>query len=434
MYRPETDDFTPIIIDPEQNIGSGNISDLCKLSNGDFMATGNVTFTIHFDEHGQPHAIPNPLTSHASMAYRCCEDYSGNVWVIKFDDGMYRLDKQGNVSLITINDKIKSFISLGLGPDGKIYAGGEVRGLYRFESGSNDVEEVSAPTDNYTVRELRTIPGTQQMYVCTDGDGIFIYDCQFGTMTPCEFDDAQIDSRTQKVHSVAVSRNGDVWMALYQKGVFVISHNAVDFHYYGPKSLRYNTVGDHCITTLLRDHEGFLWVGTDNGGLFCLDADGQTRHHFPCTSDPWSIPSAIMNIYEDQQHRLWIGSYRQGAGTVDRRSGVFHNVPVTDARNPNSNVYDFAEDKRGTLWAASMGQGLLRYDEKQGIFVSQPTGAEPSATTLSRMSSTLAPTMVWSSIIPTIQAAKPNTSSAPSSSTASLVVRPPKSASVPTMV
>ncbi len=373
MYRPETDDFTPIIIDPEQQIGSGNISDLCKLSNGDFMATGNVTFTIHFDEHGQPHAIPNPLTPHASMAYRCCEDYSGNVWVIKFDDGMYRLDKQGNVSLITINDKIKSFISLGLGPDGKIYAGGEVRGLYRFESGSNDVEEISAPTDNYTVRELRTIPGTQQMYVCTDGDGIFIYDCQFGTMTPCEFDDAQIDSRTQKVHSVAVSRNGDVWMALYQKGVFVISHNAVDFHYYGPKSLRYNTVGDHCITTLLRDHEGYLWVGTDNGGLFCLDADGQSRHHFPCTSDPWSIPSAIMNIYEDQQHRLWIGSYRQGAGTVDRRSGVFHNVPVTDSSNPNSNVYDFAEDKRGTLWAASMGQGLLRYDEKQGIFVSQPT-------------------------------------------------------------
>ena len=111
MYRPETDDFTPIIIDPEQQIGSGNISDLCKLSNGDFMATGNVTFTIHFDEHGQPHAIPNPLTSHASMAYRCCEDYSGNVWVIKFEDGMYRLDKQGNVSLASLPSTTKSRVS-----------------------------------------------------------------------------------------------------------------------------------------------------------------------------------------------------------------------------------------------------------------------------------------------------------------------------------
>ena len=373
MYRPETDDFTPLIIDPEQHIGSGNISDLCKLSNGDFMATGNVTFTIHFDEKGQPHAVTNPLTPHASMAYRCCEDYAGNVWAIKLDEGMYRLDNQGNVSLLTINDDIKSFSSLGLGPDGKIYAGGDLRGLYRFEAGSNEFEEVSAPTDKYTVRELRTIPGTQQMYVCTDGDGIFIYDCQFGTMTPCEFDDAQIDSRSQKVHSVAVSRNGDVWMALYQKGVFVISHNAVDFHYYGPKSLRYNVVGDRCVTSLLRDHEGYLWVSTDNGGLFCLDADGQTRHHFPCTSDPWSIPSAIMNIYEDQHHRLWLGSYRQGAGTVDRRSGVFHNVPVVNAKNPVSNVYDFVEDKRGTLWAASMGQGLLRYDEKHGIFVAQET-------------------------------------------------------------
>ena len=369
MYRPDTDDFTTLIVDSAQHIGSGNISDLCKLSNGDFMATGNVTFTIHFDNEGQPHAMANPLTTHATMAYRCCEDYAGNVWVIKFDAGMYQLDNQGNVHLFTINDNIKGFTSLGLGPDGKIYAGGEVRGLYRFEAGSNDFEEVSAPSDKYTVRELRTITGTQQMYVCTDGDGIFIYDCQMGTMTPCEFDDAQIDSRTQKVHSVAVSRNGDIWMALYQKGVFVISHNAVNFHYYGPKSLRYNTVGDRCITSLIRDHEGYLWVSTDNGGLFSLDADGQARHHFPCTNDPWSIPSAIMNIYEDQHHRLWAGSYRQGGGIVNKQTGVYRQVPIENEKNSTSNVYDFAEDKRGTLWAASMGQGLLRYDEKRNVFV-----------------------------------------------------------------
>ena len=373
MYRPDTDDFTTLIIDSAQHIGSGNISDLCKLSNGDFMATGNTTFTVHFDDEGQPHAMANPLTTQATMAYRCCEDYAGNVWVIKFDAGMYELDNQGNVHLFTISDDIKGFTSLGLGPDGKIYAGGELRGLYRFEAGSNDFEEVSAPTDNYTVRELRTITGTQQMYVCTDGEGIFIYDCQFGTMTPCEFDDAQIDSRTQKVHSVAVSRNGDIWMALYQKGVFVISHNAVDFHYYGPKSLRYNNVGDHCITSLLRDHEGYLWVGTDNGGLFSLNDEGQTRHHFPCTSDPWSIPSAIMKTYEDSRHRLWVGSYRQGGGIVNKQTGVYRQVPIENEKNSTSNVYDFAEDKRGTLWAASMGQGLLRYDEKRNVFVPKET-------------------------------------------------------------
>ena len=90
---------------------------------------------------------------------------------------MYRLDKQGNVSLIPINDDIKSFISLGLGPDGKIYAGGEVRGLYRFESGSNDVEEISAPTDNYTVRELRTIPGPPPLYapLVSRSSGMLVY-------------------------------------------------------------------------------------------------------------------------------------------------------------------------------------------------------------------------------------------------------------------
>ncbi len=372
MYRPATDDFTPLIIDPEQNINTGNISDLCTLSNGDFMATGNVTFTIHFDDEDQPHAVANPLTAVARMTYRCCEDYQGNVWVISFEEGVHRMDNKGNVSAIPAGDSNSGFTSLGLGPDGIIYAGGSQRGLYRYNHKANSFEEVSRHTDNYMVRELRTIPGTQQMYVCTDGEGIFIYDCLANTMAPYILDDAQIDTRTQKVHSLAIARNGDVWMALYQKGVFVISHNAVDFHYYGPKSLRYNSIGDRCVTSLLRDHEGYVWVGTDNGGLYCINNDGQTHRHFPCTSDPKSIPSSIMNLFEDSRHRLWVGSYRQGGGIVDTRTGVYHQIRIEDDSNPSSNIYDFEQDKRGVLWAASMGQGLLRYDEAKGVFCRQP--------------------------------------------------------------
>jgi len=371
MYRPATDDFTPLIIDPDQQINSGNISDLCLLSNGDFMATGNITFTIHFDNEGQPHALANALTEKARMTYRCCEDHNGNVWAITFEEGIFQMDSLGNVSLITIEDNAQGFSSLGLGPDGRIYAGGTLRGLYRYNDQTRGFDEISLPADNYMVRELRAIPGTQQMYVCTDGDGIFIYDCMAGTMTPCIFDDAQIDSRTQKVHSLAISRHGDVWMALYQKGLFVVSSNAIDFHYYGPKSLRYNSVGEHCITSLIRDHEGYIWVGTDNGGLYCIDNEGQTHRHFQCTSDPKSIPSAIMNLYEDTHHRLWAGSYRQGGGIVDKQTGAYHQVNIEDEKGTSSNIYDFEQDKRGVLWAASMGQGLLRYDEAKGVFRQQ---------------------------------------------------------------
>ncbi len=368
MYRPATDDFTPLIIDPEQHIHSGNISDLCLLSNGDFMATGNITFTIHFDAEGQPHAMANALTEKARMTYRCCEDMKGNVWAITFDEGIYCMDSLGVVSQITIEGNTQGFSSLGLGPDGRVYAGGSLSGLYRYNDVTKAFDRIVLTSDSYMVRELRTIPATQQMYVCTDGDGIFIYDCMSGTFTPCTFDDTQIDSRSQKVHSLAISRHGDVWMALYQKGLFVVPSNAVNFHYYGPKSLRYNTVGDRCITSLIRDHEGYIWVGTDNGGLYCLDGEGQTQRHFQCTSDPKSIPSAIMNIYEDSRHRLWAGSYRQGGGIIDKQTGAYHQVYIEGEDSPTSNVYDFEEDKHGVLWAASMGQGLLRYDEARGVF------------------------------------------------------------------
>lgn len=374
MYRPLSDDFTPVICDTTAGILPGNVIDISPLANGDFLAAGNIPFTIRIDHNGQPQAVPNPFTHEITLTYRCCEDPEGNLWMIRFNDGIYRVGTDGRFAQIPLGDGLTGFTSLGVGPDGKIYAGGPKRGLYKYVAKTGDFVEVSAPDDNGQVCEILPVPGTQQMYICTDGMGVRIYDCITGSQTPYLFDDALIDSEIQKVHSLAVSCRGDVWMALYQKGVFVVSHNPVDFHYYGPKSLRYNCVGDRCITSLLRGHDGLLWVGTDNGGLYGIGEGGHTAAHFPCTPHPHSVPSAIINLFEDSRQRLWIGSYRQGGGIMDLKSGSCRYIPIEGQQDATSNIYAFAEDKNNQIWVGSMGSGLLRFDEERQIFVREDAG------------------------------------------------------------
>ena len=371
MYRPETDDFTTIICDTLQGILASNISDLLRLANGDFIVSGTYTFTIRIDENGVPHAFSNPLTKGIRSSLRCCEDYNGNIWTTSSVHGVHRLDKEGNLEQIPLSDDIKGFNLLEIGPDGTMYMGGADRGLYKYNKVTRRVEEITGPKDFFRVRELRAVPGTLQMYVCTDGEGVKILDCGTARLTNFDFDDAQMEVGTQKVHSLTTTRNGDIWMALYQKGVLVISGNPFDFNYYGPHSLRYNNIGDRCVTSMIRSHDGMLWVGTDNGGVYGLDEGGETRAYYPCNTGPGSVPAALVTLFEDSRQRVWFGSYGQGGGLLDLKTGVCHYIPVENQRSNAINIYAYAEDGSGNLWAGSMGNGILKYDEERKTFVRQ---------------------------------------------------------------
>jgi len=371
MYRTETDDFTTLICDTLQDIRTGNVSFITRLANGDFLACGGTVFTVHIDENGTPHALPNVLTKELRASMRSCQDYNGNIWITSSVQGLYRLDKQGKFEHIPYGDGIKGVVELQTGPDGVVYMGGVDRGLYKYNNVTHRIEEISRPEDNFRVCELRNAPGKQQIYVCTDGEGVKILDCTTGQLSNFDFDDAQMEAGTQKVHSLITSRNGDIWMAIYQKGILVITRNPFDFHYYGPHSLRYNNIGDRCVTTLMRSHDGILWVGTDNGGIYGLDAEGETKAYFPCNTGWGSVPSAVITLFEDSRHRAWFGSYGQGGGMMDLKTGVCHLIPVENQRSNTSNIYDYEEDDRGNLWVAAMGNGILKYDEQRKTFVRQ---------------------------------------------------------------
>lgn len=374
LFRPETNDFSEVICAPDLHILPGNIQSITRLANGDFLACGNVIFTIHIDEKGEPHALANAFTHNLGMAYDACQDPQGNIWVIRSSNGIFCLDAKGGLrELLDPHGKPYLFNSLGQGSHGEIYTGGLERGLYRYDKASDAFVEVTSPQDKFMVKDLTPIAGSEQLYVATDGDGIKVFDPASGQFSPYLFDDAQIDAETQKVHSLLLSRNGDLWMALYQRGVFVETNDPIDFHYYGSRSLRYNCVGDRCVTALLRTQDGNLWVGTDNGGLYGVDGMGHLFAHIPCGLRQGAVPSSIVRLFQDSRGRCWYGSYRQGGGIVDLKSGLCRTVPIEGSGEVATNIYDFAEDRHGRIWVGSMGQGILLYDEQKQLFVRQQT-------------------------------------------------------------
>jgi two-component system sensor histidine kinase ChiS len=117
------------------------------------------------------------------------------------------------------------------------------------------------------------------------------------------------------------------------------------------------------ITGIFQDHHGFVWIGTDGGGLNRFDGAG-FLHFRRKREDPASLASDhVTKIVEDSQGVLWVATGNAGLNRLNRDGRTFtlylHN-PGDEASIPHNRIRDILEDSRGNLWFATDG-GLALY-------------------------------------------------------------------------
>jgi len=182
----------------------------------------------------------------------------------------------------------------------------------------------------------------------SDGYGVKLYDEMEHTYSDYPLDIPGIPQNLQKVHHMMRDRKGNIWLALYQKGVVMVSQRKSMFGYIGNKSSQQNLIGSHCVQSIFRNSKGGMWVGTDGDGLYYLE--GNKSQHF---TD--GIPPIINTVLEDSEGTAWIGSF--GHPCYKRENGVFRKVELPD----NPRIFCLREDNQHDVWLGSMGLGLFRY-------------------------------------------------------------------------
>ena len=122
--------------------------------------------------------------------------------------------------------------------------------------------------------------------------------------------------------------------------------------------------------TILQDHEGNIWIGTEERGLFKATPQSKDRYalqHFThCDGDSYSLSdNHVSVVLEDSCHHIWVGTARGGLNYVNRDSQgktvFFHRgnrlkqYPAT-----HREIRCLCEDSQGYVWVASK-QGVLRF-------------------------------------------------------------------------
>ena len=201
---------------------------------------------------------------------------------------------------------------LMLEKDGRLYGTGDISCEIRTKGKSGiEILQMNKPyfsndiTNEFT--EKLNIRATlryddNHLLLGTDGDGVKLFNELQHTYIDYPLDIPNIPQKLQKVHHLMRDRSGNLWIALYQKGIVMMSRHKGMFGYIGSRTSQKNLIGSHCVQSIVKSRNGGMWVGTDGDGLYYLESN-KSQH----ISE--GVPPIINAVMEDSEGTLWIGSY-----------------------------------------------------------------------------------------------------------------------------
>jgi ligand-binding sensor domain-containing protein len=135
---------------------------------------------------------------------------------------------------------------------------------------------------------------------------------------------------------------------------------------------------DADITSLLCDHQGWLWAGTQADGLLVFDLRRDTMLHFEPGASSGIPNNRIKYVVEDHKQRIWVATHISGLNLFDRENLTFSNYRPSDGY-PDLESRDLDEftsietDPRdqNIMWIGSLS-GLLRFEIDIKIFTLIP--------------------------------------------------------------
>lgn len=282
---------------------------------------------------------------------RMMEDNRQRLWLVTESEGLLCYDGQTVKGYFQSDHEVGNVRDICQDREGRIFIGTAHAGVFVLDG---DTPRHIEGTGNKHVSTL--CPNRRgHIMIGYDGLGMAIYNPQEDRLVDNPYYSRDVDLSTAKVYSICEDSNGNVWLGLLQKGVFMQPGKTLPFGYMGYKLGTRNKIGSCCVTSVYGSKNNYHWIGTDKDGLYC-----QNENYVPITHFKENFPATILAISEDNRQRIWVGSYKEGLGWIDQKSFTYH--PYRLPQGTNVSVFSIVCDPQGILWVATMGNGLLRLD------------------------------------------------------------------------
>ena len=329
--------------------------------------------------------IPDQLTSlnerlNSYFLRTIFEDSDGTIWIGS--------DNKGINSYNIKTDKIRSFTqsdaeehalpsnnisSICQDDQDRIYIGSLNGGLARLDKTTGLIEKIQSakPGENNLPVKSLYFGSRNRLWAGTDGFGLKLLNNLTNQLESYAPSSSSFDFSKSKIHSIVEDDEGNLWVGIFQKGLFLFPETPEMFKHFGYEAFRKNSIGSSSITSI--DGEGgHLWIGTDGDGIYFLNRpDESVKHIILKNKDGIVKGNNILVLHNGQDHYLWIGTYSNGLIRYNKVNGsikMYKNDPNDAHSLVNDKITTILEDTNGQLLLGTLGGGICRFDPKKQLF------------------------------------------------------------------
>ena len=326
------------------------VTSLLERQNGDILVGTSAHGVLRLTNKKEAHQIGG-LLADVKTVLRMMEDNRQRLWLVTESQGLLCFDGKSVKRYFQNEADISMVRDICQDREGRIFIATAHAGVFILEG------DVPRHIEGTGTKYVSTVYPNRRGHIMIgyDGLGLAIYNPQNGNLVDNPYYSREVDLSTAKVYSICEDRQGNVWLGLLQKGIYMHPGKVMGFGYMGYKLGARNKIGTACITSVLGSTNGYLWIGTDKDGLYCAKDVFVPVKHFK-----EAFPSTILTLCEDARQRIWVGSFKEGIGYIDQQTMSYH--PYRLPQGPSVSVFSMVCDPQGHLWIGTMGYGLLRLD------------------------------------------------------------------------
>ena len=409
LLYPQTRDIQFEHITMEDGLSNNYVYCILQDSKG-FMWFGTGSGLNRYDgynfvTYGHEHGNTNSISENS---IRCLyEDKIGNLWVGTRGGGLNRFyrDKETFVNYIHDPDNPNSLCNdlvqtIYQSRDGDLWIG-TVGGLSRIDHSYIIGDSSKIKFDNYLhdPEKPYSLSHNHIDAIYEDNEGILWIGTEKGGLnkfnrnekrfyyeTNFEIQNNFIELGPWKTYMPISSIYGDpengeeiIWVGTGERLCkFSLRDRSYLKYYPGEPGIFY--APEKSFAPVLKDQQGWLWIGTQKDGLLLFNEKQKEAISFK--NDPFNPNSLntnwILSLYQDPQGAIWVGTFGAGINRYDPKRRKFNNYQI-ELKRPESKkkcsitaIFEDLHEEGEIIWLGTPDQGLLSYNRKTKMVEQYP--------------------------------------------------------------